>query len=720
MPEVKAEYVVRSAGATSEVRLPIMSTNVRRVELRQGDQNRILRSVRDRDGILVTVPPDEVFELSLTLIPTLTKTRTTNSLVVNVPRIASSRLFVEADRDVSGVRIVQSLGKLNADPGLRRWNADLGPVSAVAIDYDVNVNFGEIEPLVRRYWISIGKTKTNIDCEIESPGGTFAGDDMQLEVLHPAIPTVVSPGWKLLRQSLVNPSRRLITLVKTADSEDPIRLLWTMDSVIGEPTSIPEVVAAGATGDAEVAFALQQDRDLQVTLLEDALVEELETAEFLGRWRGDSQRGAISRAFVAFQGMPTLIVDRPLAPPPTLQQSHHLHVEDSVLDLRYSARLSDAGADIRNYTLRLPDTLDLKHVFVNGKPVDTTAVMSGDHNEILLGELGGAEETLIEAIAAIPVRRGRKFSLPEMITLWPSIPTRNSYLLSRGPNVNVLVENPDATENEIPPVDEGTLGLGQIPVASWQTDTDIQLATNPIRLQITSRPQRFDCKQLIGMSYDDGRWSMRTVIEFPSPNIPDFIDVLIPSRWCGSLGIEPRTAWTRRTTADPSIDVVRISAGPQVTEQMMVVSGKLDSTEQGGIAVPQVTILGKGQRTIFASVPKRATSQWKSRGVEEAELPESLAATIKLDGDRQNFLVQDKFNRSPWSVESLPLPDVETIALAADAQVFLQQSNALVLCRWDLIPGRLNSVIVRLPRQAECLCLDSSAAREIRPVEQRS
>jgi hypothetical protein len=702
-PEVKAEYVVHVDGVTNEVRLPILSTNVRRVELRQGDQNRILRSVRDRDGILVNVPPGELFELSLTLIPTLTVSGTTNSLVVNIPPIASSRLFVEADREISNVRIAQSVGKINADGGLRRWNADLGPVGAVAIDYEANAAPDQTQPLIRRYWVSVGKTQTSIDCEIESPPRTFAGDDVQLEVLHPAMPAVVSPGWKLLRQSLVNPSRRLITLVKTADSADPIRLLWTMESVIGEPTAIPEVVAAGASGDAKVAFALQQDRDLQVTLLEDTLVEELETAEFLSRWRGDSQRGAIDRAFVASQGMPTLIVDRPLAPPPTLRQSHHLHVGETELDLRYSATLNDAGADVRRYTLQVPSNVDLKHVFVDGQPVDTTAVTSGARQEILLGELGGAEATLIEVIASAPTRRNRKFTPPAMISLWPSIPTQNTCLVTRSPTVNVALEHPDAAENEPPPIDVDTLALGQIPVASWQADLDAEQAISPMRLLITARQQRFDCLQLIGMSYDDGRWSMRTVIEFQTPQIPDFIDVLIPSRWSASLEIEPSTAWMRRPTTDPSVDVVRIAAGTQVTEQMMMISGKLDSTEQGGIAVPQVVILGKGLRTIHASVPRRATSQWKSRGVEEAALPESLATTISLEGERQNFLVQDRFSRSTWSVESLPLPDVKTISLAADAQVFLQQSNALILCRWDLLPGRLKSVMVRLPPEAECL-----------------
>ena len=47
--------------------------------------------------------------------------------------------------------------------------------------------------------------------------------------------------------------------------------------------------------------------------------------------------------------------------------------------------------------------------------------------------------------------------------------------------------------------------------------------------------------------------------------------------------------------------------------------------------------------------------------------------------------------------------DIEAIAVCCDAQVFAKSDGVLVMCHWDLLPGSLDLVDVRLPVGSTCL-----------------
>ena len=63
-------------------------------------------------------------------------------------------------------------------------------------------------------------------------------------------------------------------------------------------------------------------------------------------------------------------------------------------------------------------------------------------------------------------------------------------------------------------------------------------------------------------------------------------------------------------------------------------------------------------------------------------------------------MVSRRVGGLPWSIELLPKPDVRTSVLSSDTKVFLQESKALVVCRWDVVPGPLSAVGVELPEAA--------------------
>ncbi len=700
IPEIKAEYRVHIDG-TDQIRLPFDSTSVRRVELKQGEENRILKFVRDSDGILLNLPPGQTHELRLTLIPTDSTNGQQRRLELSIPSIASSRLLVDTAREINSVRIAEYAGVMTADPALRRWTADLGPVRKIDIAYNLGSpdasDMGKL--LQRRYWVSAGKRQTSVDCQVAPANDVFPGQTIQLEVLHPAMPKIVSPTWQMLRETLLTPSRRLITLVKIADTDEPIELFWTLDSQINDLTStadsaataIPEVVAVGSQATANAVFAIEHDPDLQVAQADNSLVQAVEPQEFLQQWRGAGDRGSIVQSFVSKGEFPSLLLLRGKTAFPAVTQQHDLHVTTDHLELRYTAQISAAEMQVRNLTLRMPANLDLLRLRLNGRRMDRAIIHSKKTQQIALGEFDGTTAAVIEAVVTAPGRRNRKISLP-VISLWPPTPSRDTYKVTRSAGINVKV-----TSASVDVVDQTIqreqLVAGRFPLFIWTSDAEGEsLPIADIILQSVPQSRSFGCQQLIVLDYDDGRWSTESLIRLDASNTPDYIDLEIPSRWCESLEVAGAAAWTRTPSINSSIELLRIAPGDG--QRLLSIRGKLDTSDQGGISVPQVNVLGAGPRTVFASVPQGASGQWKSRGAQEEDLSEVWKDAIEDDQQRQSFRVQKQFNRSMWSVELEPQPDIKTISLAADAQVFLQDSNALVLYRWDLIPGSLRSVVV--------------------------
>ena len=720
---VEAEYLIHVEDGdrtTNLLRLPLTYQSVRRIELLD-EVTGLIRFKESAGQVIATLPQGgNSFRLRVTLIPSVSNSEQWTKLFLRIPPVAASKLMVESEQNLDALRVGGAAGSLLEEADIRRWVEDLGPTDSLEIDYRTlaNANPSVAKPLQRRYWINAGKRQVTIDCEVDPPKVAAAGESFQFIVRDAAdapMPSVTSSYWRLDGSEVYSSTRRLITVTSTRDKPGPVRLLWTqpstlnfVDESVPLPIRIPEVIAAALGENAPVWVALHCDATLQFAPLIRDKIEPLAVDVFLAAWSG--YRGGISRAYVALNEIPSPILQIQPIDPASASQRHDLLVTPDRLELHFKATLVPNDSTPNRSTLRLPRGLDLISVSVNDRPLDSLPIRSRDFSELMLGTFVGSEPVTIEATAVRSLPENRRFSPPRLAIL-PALPTSDQYTISRDRSVTLreimppLIQ-PIASDQ---PGSADALTRGWIPVASWMmesADDSDQLGS----YEVKARETRFDCRQLISLYRDHMRWSMETLIQFRSKRIPDFIDVEIPARWCEFLEISPTAAWSRQPATDPSRQIIRIRCNAdELAGKPLSIHGYLQNSETVRVNVPSVRVLGLGQRIVHISVPGQLINepiQWRTSAVEAVKLPEQWKRELsKLDqlagGQRSTYLAANP----SWSMDLAPLPEVEVeaSAVSCDIQVFAKNDGALAMCHWDLLPGSLEWVDIRLPTGSSCL-----------------
>ncbi|NND96425.1 MAG: hypothetical protein HKN47_03740 [Pirellulaceae bacterium] len=707
-PLIEAEFEVHVVGDNNRVRLPFAAQHIWRIEVRQGDRDRFVPTeAGDDQFVIATLPPGESFRIRATLIPTVKTTNGRSKLTLPIPKIAASRLLVESNRALVNVEIGSSQGRSTRDVGLRRWESELGNIDQLNIKFQSASSVQEVDAnqLQRRYWISAGTELTTIDCQVEPSKSVKVGETIDLVILDSRLPTVTTAVWQIERSQLVSPSRWSMTLIKRAESDAPIGLLWTLPSPINDATSredripltIPEITSAVAGEFVPTAIAIQSAPELRVTHTGQNSVQDQSEQAFVSKWKGFPVGGSIDQAFVATTRMPSLVMLQSRRAEPTATTFNYLHVTRDELQLQFRAIVKPSDSLVQRRTLRFPATMDLVHLTVDGQPVRYHPIRSGTFIEVALGDFDGVEPRVIEALGLQPRRKGRRVALPAMQCL-PKLPGPNTYSVMRSNDIQVQVsKQPTAMEFATP---EATvkefLAEGWVPVVNWDLPENI-VDLSDLKGQVTAsnRNTRFGCDQQIVMSYSEGGWSMESQIQFTKGAVPDYVDVEIPTRWTNSLSVSPQSTWIIRPSTDPGHQVIRIVCDRETLSQSpLFVRSELNTTDQGRVTVPKVSVLGVGPRKIAVSVPNRLTNdpiEWKLRAV----------TASGVSADASTYIVEN----DAWSIELAPLSGAKSdpVALAADTQVFLQSDKAVIICRWDLVPNGLESVEIRLPERAKCL-----------------
>ncbi len=752
-PSVYAEYVVRIDRPTNRIILPLPSKTVRRVELVGPDDDRIVRfSAQDETSIIVNVPPATLYRLRVTLIPTMNVTAQGTLVDLAVPPINSARLTVDLDRGIESVTIEGATGRVIPDADLRRTVAHLGPSSRIVMRY---VNRDRIEPtagqsLVRRYWVQCGQNQTAVDCEITPGTPILNGQTLSLIIFDSAMPTLASPTWRIGVNEMLSPMRRQLTLTSLSDTPTPIRLLWTLPSPINEPAttddrvglSIPEVSLLTSAPMSPIWVAIQNDPSLRVVASTRSAFELIPSDQFLSGWSG--YRDRIDQSFIATDRVPSLFLSRSEKPSTSVVSRHHLQVTTSSLYLRYHATVSFTESQASPRLLKIPPGFELLSLMVNGVRIDSPSIQNGEAQQVLLSPLPPSSPIEIDAMAFMPLSKNEKFE-PQRFEVWPPSETRDTYSLLRDASTRVATITPSllkatddafrqagtdgAAATQLGPLvsrmsDAEILAAGWIPVSTWQIDQpsidaaqrsadSIGNANLTEAMQTQSLPggvfraseqsNEFSTNQLIIMSWQDGRWSMATHIEIASKNIPDFIDVEVPTRWCELLEVSPERTWSRQPSTNPLLQVVRIQCDPSLSNEQITIRGQLKTSDKGRISVPTVSVLGAGDRHIIVSVPDRLTNDnifWRPTAVSKDELPEKWNSFLPASITQRSTYAA----AGPgWSIELAALPVATTTAevTGSETQVYLSNSHALILARWDLVPGGVKTVGVDLPADAE-------------------
>ncbi|QDT03554.1 hypothetical protein K227x_19380 [Rubripirellula lacrimiformis] len=738
---VEAEYTIHLVDGdrgSNQVHFPISFTSVRRVELVE-EVDRIIRFTADDAGKLIaSLPRGNVFRLRVTMAGTTSPATPWRKLLLTIPPVASTRLTIEAEDNIAALRVGGPQGRLLPETDLRRWTTELGPADALEIEYRVSGNSTLLtpQPLRRRYWINAGKLRTVIECEVDPPTAIAAGETFQFVIRDAEMPLVTSPNWRLAGTELYSAARRLVTVVAHRDAPGPIRLLWSRPRIFSDqdpnglassqPTDdrsgvsesgapldeddnhaivLPEVIAAALGENAPAWVAFHWDRSLNFIPMADNPSEPLSVDQFMAAWSG--YRGLIDRALVATGSVPSLTFQDVPVSGTQVQQRHHLHVLPDRLELQFDATVVPGDASTNRLRLAVPSSMELVNLSVNGVQQESSATRSGAVLEFLLGDFSPHEPVAVHALAVESLPPNRMFN-PPRFQLTPAAEITETYSISRDGSAELRVVRPVplTAETPTPQPSAKSLAQGWIPVSTWTiADAGSMLQHLGGQFHVRPRRTRFDCRQLVSLARVDGRWRMETHIKFDSKRFPDFIDVEVPTRWCEGLEVSPTTSWSRQPATDSSNQIIRIRCdAAELPDQHLTIVGNLQNSDAGRVGVPNVRVLGFGERRVHISVPDRLTNesiQWRTSVVEAVELPMIWRDVLSRTEPRSTYLAA-----SPaWSIDLAPLPTIhsDAVALTQDNQAFAQSDGLLVMSHWDFFPGGLESIRIRVPAAAKCL-----------------
>ncbi|WP_253161161.1 hypothetical protein [Stieleria tagensis] len=825
--EIQADYQIHLARQATNVRLPVRAETLRRIELLSNNESQITRfTVDDRGFVTVAIPPSEQVRLRITFVPTIlavggdttptaapTETPASSGTDDNqsssgdsavndgtgpsdsganpaasdgfdtetvddrmtlvrlgIPAIHSANLVVEAPREIVVDSLGNPLGRSSYRADLGRYEADLGPISELAIQCRPLKRNGlpRSSSLRRAYRIAAGIQTTVVECELTPSLRMSEGESIQLTVLGPPPTSLTSSGWVMIQPTTAETSREsngfatdssrsgqsggVYRFEKQSSAEDPIRLMWRLPSLLNDPTStrdsrtmpIPEVFSSVAMRAAPTLFAIESAASIRVSeLASESKATSID--EFLNAWQGFPGRQKIERAFIAKDEFPSFVLLQDKYPEPTIKLEHQLHVRRSHRELRLRAEIVDLRPSVKRVLVSMPASFRLVKCVINGEPSTAYTVMptssesANQQTELLLGDQRVDGTTSIELIAQSELPGPAVFRLPRFQLSADGVMTE-TYRLTRERGLNLeLVPSSDSGSPAIAShwqpakMTQSDLLAGRIPVLKslpdqHSADEDAQRLPSwygdGVRVTRLSGGASFACDQTSVMRYSNGRWACDTLIRFPGKRSADFVDIQIPTRWATDLTVNGAAMWVKRESSDAVISVIRIALPPTTAGEdrdpdssHVVVTGNLDNRDQIRVSVPAVSVLGQGRRDQVIAVPNQLTTesiQWRRQAVSPQSPDDHWFVPFgnRISSPQSYSLYAIDGNN--WSIELEPLSqaEVDPVALSCDVRVYLNADHALVYQRFDLLPETRDEVTVSLPASSNCIGV-WSAGREI-------
>jgi len=729
-PLIEAEFLVRAPEATAStnpIRLPLAASAVRRIELLGANERIVPFDPDSATSIVVVVPAEEQFTLRAMLLPTISPHNGWNRLELPIPVVSAATVTIDSNFGLDSLRIGGDSGTLLPTGSGRRWQYELGPRNELVLDYrserlQTNLSGGTLE---NRYLVDVGRRNTTIECQLQPPGSIVEGDQFKFILRNQEQPRIISQDWVLESTAVVASTRRDLTVRCTSDRPGAIRLLWTRplsDSAASqlEPLAvqIPEVVAAGSTETAPAWIGLRCDPSLRFSPLDGDDFEPLSVDQFLASWQG--YQGRLQSAYVSVDGLPNLVIE----PIPTLavavEQQHHIHVAGNRIEMEYRANVTLPEDVPSPQLLLLPASLELQRIWINDQSQAFRKLRAADGYTVALILDDSTETSEIRLRGIQPFGTDAATTLPRIRLASASV-SSDRYLISRDPTIDfALTEDLGPISQTLPSeLAERWLRQGRAPVGFWQATADspgaqslqpVNAVSGPSGL-VTVLDRDFDCQQLISIRSQDGVWILETLIFLDSDTAPDVIDVEVPVSWTEDLQVEGALQWIELSVqhdrpADEDRKIIRIRYDKEsVAKRPLTIRSALLAGDASRLTIPSVSVLGSGERGVYLDLPAQSPAgepiRWSTSAVESRQLPEEWLSFRNSQRDRATFIVA----RRSWSVHLAARPQVESVAEAyhGDVRIFPGDDGPTIHCRWDLSPGNLDSVSVRLPESAELL-----------------
>ena len=506
-------------------------------------------------------------------------------------------------------------------------------------------------------------------------------------------------------------------------------------------TRTPSETSATATLAAEVVAAAnrtQRSAGEGVSGLLQSLTTSPEVIDtFVSSWKG--YRGAATEVLTATSPLPRLVITSPSPRAWEADEVHHLHVRPGELQLSYSATITPGDRLVGPLRVVLPVGSELRVLTMNNVSIDTIPRRVGNRDEVALPDPIGTDPIRLRVVLHMRVSQTGKFN-PPRISVEPIQVTKGTYTLSRDQSLMVkeivsggFVE----TENRPMGTDEQLVG-GWVPCWTWRIDQmQTQGSDDPSRrpqlpgvFRVEPRDITIESQQRNSLVWNQTRWSFETLLRLKSvaastglettgQDSIDFVNIELPTTWCENLIIEPDMSWSRQPAMDPATQIVRIRPGPITGTDRLItirIRGQRNADADTRIEVPSVRVLGPGKRDVYLTVPEKLdgrTLDWEASAAIVSRLPTELingplSRDRMLDGIKRIARPKDELafravagnasvRLSPSRYEA-----TEPRATIADVQWFATESQrGVMFCRWDISPGRDESIIVKLPKAAK-------------------
>ena len=711
---IEARLELETGPVNVPVHLPLPAAAVRDVEIVVAGEAKAIRWFPADDGILLQLPRPGLAQLRVSIVPPNTvNEHGIHRVRMPIPPVADAEVTLDADAPLDLLALEPCLGAIDALAPAGRMFADLGPVAELAFQWRFrrNADVQQSLPLVRRWWVHAALDRTVAECEIEPPGVAMAPDEQfELDVHDPVVPLVVSSGWSLVESTAVDATRHRLVLQSRRLAPGPIRLLWQIprdatsaDNNDGRALSLPSVRPVRTVDLGPTLLAINADPRLQVALAEPATGSPIEVDRFLAGWIG--YKGAVQQALTLASGPPRLTIQRTAPQPWRSVERQHLHVTGGRLHLEMSAVLHPGGSGCGPLRLIMPATMDVHRLEMAGQPVTASTRQWNGHQELPLPDPSQGEPLEIVFSGSLPLPSSGRFRPPRV--RFSAVPeTSGSYLVTRDTEVEVNEIQPSSlTASDASISDKQRLSSRWVPRWSWQLDSsgDPQAPYLPGTYQVRDNPTETDTQQLTTLMWEDGRWSMETVIHIrPLSGRPDFFSVELPAQWTDELQVEPAgSSWSRQPSTDELIHLVQIlPVDPAAARHEVRIRGRLASSDTGRVEVPDVRLLGNRPPQRFFAVPRRLTSDpinWLTTGArQQRTVPPPLRDAVPQGDSHAMYEITGR----NWSAKLLPATTSAGSARSTvlDIQLFPQaDARCLALCRWDLLPSGADQVRMHIP-----------------------
>ncbi len=683
-----------------------------------------------------------------------------------IPPVATAKLVADSAFPVQRMELAKSYGEWENPSDTSRLAAAIGAIEEIDLSITLRDSARSTTSIAaRRYWVHAGYDHTNIECELDpSDASLRKGSVLSFLLQDSRMPLVTTNDWRIQASEAMTSARQLLTVRALRDNPGPIRLLWEMESLITAtataedpvPIIIPEIAASATAVSPPAMIALSAAAGLRL-IAQGAVAESqvgssrpLVTESFVGpplapRITTTTQPDAIDAFISSWKGFRASATEIVTSSSPLVRlviasgprkswhadEAHHLHVRPGELQLSYNATITPGNRLAGPLRLVVPINADLRVLTVNGKSVNQIAQRIGNRDEICLPEAASEDIIRLRAVVHLRTATSGRFS-PPRISLEPIQSATGSYTLSRDQSLLIeqivdggLVE----AEATLLSNAEQLVG-GWIPCWTWRLG-DTQGGENSLRsssaegagkpqlpgvFRIEPRNLTIESQQRNSLLWQQSRWAIESLIRLravpsdPSKNVAsdntiDFVNVEIPTLWCDNLTVEPAEAWSRQPSIDPAIQVIRIRPDrvPDADGQISFrVQGRRSIESDARIEVPLVRVIGSSKRETYITVPQQVDGrslEWKSSAAINAKLPEGLDEQAPPGMVFRSVGGNSSIRLEPTAIEATN-PQVTV----ADFQVFVaaDQSRHLI-CRWDLSPGPLDVVNIKIPANLEPL-----------------